>query len=385
MWNWMSAAGRPAARAHEGDDLGDGRGQRPGAAQHPLGQRTSACRRRTACPCRRPPRCIVTNGWSWRLRPDARQRRGGRLDAGRAQLLGAGRCPTAAAAAASRSRRPRAAPRARRAPLARRAAPRAAHAGRAVALELDARAPSRRCAPRGSARFSAGRRKASAALKRRPLRWVTWNIDDAVLLGAVVVGDARDPRRLAGREQAPVQRPRRALLGDAAADRRRRGTPTRRARCPRSCRKYGQHVVAAPARRALRLPGVVVQRAAAHVEHRVHRARAAEALAARDVQRAPVDVRLGLGREVPVELGVELVGERGRDLDVGRAVPAAGLEQQHADRRVLGQAVGEHAAGRAGADDHVVKPLHEVVPRSGRPRNHNAVTTVSSEENCYAA
>ena len=115
-----------------------------------------------------------------------------------------------------------------------------------------------------------------------------------------------------------------------------------------------QHVGVAPAGRALRLPGVVVERASAHVEHRVHRARAAERLAARDEQRASVDVRLGLGREVPVELGVELLREGRRDLDLQRAVLAAGLEQQHAHRGVLGEAVGEHAAGRAGADDHVV-------------------------------
>ena len=33
---------------------------------------------------------------------------------------------------------------------------------------------------------------------------------------------------------------------------------------------------------------------------------------------------------------------------------AAGLEQQHRDRRVLAQPVGQHAAGRAAADDDVV-------------------------------
>ena len=37
---------------------------------------------------------------------------------------------------------------------------------------------------------------------------------DAVLLGAVVVGDARDAGGLAGGEQAPAHRSRRALLGD---------------------------------------------------------------------------------------------------------------------------------------------------------------------------
>src|SRR5680860_208183 len=45
-------------------------------------------------------------------------------------------------------------------------------------------------------------------------------------------------------------------------------------------------------------------------------------MAARDVQLAVVHVGLGLGVEVPVELGVELVGEGGRDLDVQAAVAA---------------------------------------------------------------
>ena len=156
-----------------------------------------------------------------------------------------------------------------------------------------------------------------------------------------------------GGEQAPVHRPRRALLGHA--QRAARAVELRRAaRVVLGLDEVGQHVAIAPAGRALRLPGVVVERAAAHVQHRVHRARAAEALAARDVQRAAVYVRLGLGRVVPVELGVELVGERRRDLDVQRAVAPAGLEQQHAHRGVLRQAVGEHASRRARADDHVV-------------------------------
>ena len=105
--------------------------------------------------------------------------------------------------------------------------------------------------------------------------------------------------------------------------------------------EVGQDIPVAPPRRALRLPGVVVPRAAADVEHGVHRAGAAEPLPARDVEGAPVDMRLGLGGVVPVELGVELLGERGRDLDVRRAVLGPGLEQQDADRRVGPQPIGE--------------------------------------------
>jgi hypothetical protein len=54
---------------------------------------------------------------------------------------------------------------------------------------------------------------------------------------------------------------------------------------------------------------------------------------------------LGLGGEVPVELGVELLGEGGRNLDVGRAVATPGLEKQDADLRVGGEPVGQDAPG----------------------------------------
>src|SRR6478672_11786551 len=49
--------------------------------------------------------------------------------------------------------------------------------------------------------------------------------------------------------------------------------------------------------------------ALAPVEHRVHVRGATEALTARDVERAVVAVGLRLGREVPVELGLELLCE----------------------------------------------------------------------------
>ncbi len=45
-------------------------------------------------------------------------------------------------------------------------------------------------------------------------------------------------------------------------------------------------------------------------------------------------------------------------MDERVTVAAAGLEHQDADAGVLGQAAGENAAGRAGADDNVIVNLH---------------------------
>ena len=175
----------------------------------------------------------------------------------------------------------------------------------------------------------------------------------AVLLGAVVVGDQGNAGGLAGRQEPPVQRPGRALLADpqraagavvlgGAAD------------VVLGADEVGQDVAVAPARCALGLPAVVVEGAPPDVEHRVHGARPAQRLAPRHEQLAAVDVRLGLGREIPVELGVELFGEGSGDLDLQRAILASRLEQQDADGGILGQAVGQHASGRSRSDDHVV-------------------------------
>ena len=48
-------------------------------------------------------------------------------------------------------------------------------------------------------------------------------------------------------------------------------------------------------------------------------------------------------------------------MDLLRAVRAASLDQRHLSRRVFGQASGEHAAGRTGADDDIVG--HDVSSR----------------------
>ena len=64
--------------------------------------------------------------------------------------------------------------------------------------------------------------------------------------------------------------------------------------------EVGQQVGPAPAGIAELAPMVVVGGLAAHVDHAVDRRAAADHLAARVVQRAPVEARLGLGLEAPV-------------------------------------------------------------------------------------
>src|SRR5205085_3869426 len=86
--------------------------------------------------------------------------------------------------------------------------------------------------------------------------------------------------------------------------------------------------------------------------------RSAEGLALRHVEPAVVAPRLGLRLVVPVELRLELLGERRRNLDVRVAVLPSGLEQEDPGGRVLGKAVGKNTAGGAGPDDHIVRGRH---------------------------
>ncbi|MHC2409557.1 hypothetical protein ACVJGC_002148 [Bradyrhizobium diazoefficiens] len=120
--------------------------------------------------------------------------------------------------------------------------------------------------------------------------------------------------------------------------------------------EIGQHVVIAPAGVAALAPAVIVLVLAANIEQAVDRARAAQRLTARLEHLAPLQLGLRLGLVHPVDrllLEQLAVAERHVDPDVG--ILRAGLEQQHAVLAVRRQAVGEHAAGGAGADDDVVE------------------------------
>ncbi len=117
-----------------------------------------------------------------------------------------------------------------------------------------------------------------------------------------------------------------------------------------------QHLVPAPARVGAMAvavaPAVVVLALAAHVDHAVDRRTAAEHLAARIADRATVETGLGFGLEAPVgALVADAVQVADRHADPDVVVVAAGLEQRDARAAVGAQAIGEQAAGRAGADD----------------------------------
>ena len=125
--------------------------------------------------------------------------------------------------------------------------------------------------------------------------------------------------------------------------------------------EVGQDLRIGPAAIAELAPGVVVERLAAHIEHAVDRARAAERAAARAGDAPAGHALLRLHLEVPVEgLVVEQLGEAGRDVDPHRLVARPRLEQQHLDARILGQPVGQHAARRAAAHDDIIPIGHDV-------------------------
>ena len=132
----------------------------------------------------------------------------------------------------------------------------------------------------------------------------------------------------------------------------------------------GQHVLVAPALRAVRRPLVVVSAVAADVDHRVDRAATAQHAPAREVEPPTVKARLGLAEQVPVKAGFEY-GRKGRGgLDLELAVAAARLDHRDRDVSVLGEAGREHASGGSGADDHVVigVPLSRHGSRPSSPR-----------------
>ena len=124
--------------------------------------------------------------------------------------------------------------------------------------------------------------------------------------------------------------------------------------------EVGQDLRIGPAAIAELAPGVVVERLAAHVEHAVDRARAAERAAARTGDAPVGHALLGLHLEVPVEgLVVEELGEARGNVDPHRLVGRPRLQQQNLDARILGQPVCENAARRAAAHDHIIPIRHD--------------------------
>ena len=123
--------------------------------------------------------------------------------------------------------------------------------------------------------------------------------------------------------------------------------------------EIGQHISPAPSRIAAGGPVVKVLRLAAHKHHAVDAAGTPQDPPARPVAAAPGQSGVWLGAVHPVDRGVvksHAVANRRFEPEV--VVRAARLQQQHAVRARGAEAVSEHATGRSGADDDVVKSLH---------------------------
>ncbi len=120
--------------------------------------------------------------------------------------------------------------------------------------------------------------------------------------------------------------------------------------------EIGQHVLPGPAGQPELAPMVVVTGLAAHIDHGVDGRGAADHLAARVIEAATVETRLGFRLEHPVRARIadgEQIADRNVEPDP--VVAAAGFQQQHALGWIGGQPVGQHAAGRACAYDDVVE------------------------------
>ncbi len=132
--------------------------------------------------------------------------------------------------------------------------------------------------------------------------------------------------------------------------------------------EVGQDVGIGPAGQAHLAPLVIVAGMAADVDHPIDRRGSAPALAARPPQLAVVQVRFRLRPEAPivVALGRDQAADAGRHSHQQRVVLAASFQQQDLAVRILGQPIGQHAAGRAGADDDVVEAIHASAPRRHR-------------------
>jgi hypothetical protein len=66
-------------------------------------------------------------------------------------------------------------------------------------------------------------------------------------------------------------------------------------------------------------------------------------------------VRLWFESIVPIHVGAEKAAEEHRNPNCIGAVLWSGFEQEHADGRILGESIGENAAGASGAHHDVVE------------------------------
>src|SRR3954468_10696923 len=124
--------------------------------------------------------------------------------------------------------------------------------------------------------------------------------------------------------------------------------------------KHREDLIIVPVAAAHLGPGVVVGPRAADIDHRIHRAAAAEHVALRHDRWPSVQAVLGFGgieQRVPALL--QNLEEGGGDVDVFVGVALSALDQQDAIGWILRKPRGEHAAGRTAARDDVVELLHQ--------------------------
>jgi hypothetical protein len=239
-----------------------------------------------------------------------------------------------------------------------------------IALQLQLRrlrtGPEREVGPAHAdrAQEGLGRIPAPAALL------VDLEVAHAVVVAAVEVGAGRQPGLHRGLGPGVEQVPAQALLLDA---------PLAAGAVPWvgaavvvfMALEVGQHRVPGPACIAGQLgPLRIVAPLAAHVDHAVDAGAAAQRLAARVAQRAAVQAGIGLGLVAPVGARVaDAIQVAHGNVDPVVAVAAAGFDQQHALGGVGTQAVGQQAAGGAGADDDVVE-LEGIAHGQGHKEDH---------------
>ena len=133
--------------------------------------------------------------------------------------------------------------------------------------------------------------------------------------------------------------------------------------------EVGQHVGPAPAVRTVRLPlGIIVGRSAIR-DHPHHGRAAAHDTSLQKAHRRGIVFAPPMYLEVGPEIGVVVVG-RGIGIEhVGRLFARRrvqpGFEQEHSRARSRRQPVGQHASGRAGANDNGVETVgHAMLERS---------------------
>jgi hypothetical protein len=101
-------------------------------------------------------------------------------------------------------------------------------------------------------------------------------------------------------------------------------------------------------------PALIIAAMTADIDHGIDRGGAADDLAAGAFKGAAVHRDLGFGEVHPVVAALlQYAPPAERDVDPRVAVPTTGFEQQNRDARVLAEAIGKRAPGRAGADNHI--------------------------------